>query len=153
MWQVTYLFLYRALTDLVEAVAIGYTGVLDTAWMGLYQVGTPTIGPLSTMANIVEATYDGYVRQRVAWFPVLQSSGGTEVVYGQELFYAPSDAAVPNVIGGVFLADAVYGGVLLMAAALPTPGVPLTGPGSGIVVKPVFQLPTTQIYGGPDVES
>ncbi|HKV98065.1 MAG TPA: hypothetical protein VJR90_11345 [Gammaproteobacteria bacterium] len=153
MWQATYLFLFRALTDWVEAVGSGYKGVLDGIYMGLYQPPTTPIVPQSTMANITEANYDGYVRQLVTWFPVIQSSSGVEVVYGPNLFFAPTDATVRNTITGVFLADANYGGNLLMAAALPSPGVPLAGPGNGLVVKPSVQLPTTQIYGAPEVES
>lgn len=153
MWQATYTFLFRALTDWVEAVGSGYKGVLDGIYMGLYQTPTTPIVPTSTMANITEANYDGYARQLVTWFPVIQSSSGVEVAYGPNLFFAPTDANVRNTISGVFLVDAVYGGNLLMAAALASPGVTLYGPTNGIVVKPAIQLPTTQVYGGPEVES
>lgn len=153
MWQVTYLFLFRAITDLVEAVASGYLGVLDTAYMGLYQPPTQPIGPFSTMAQITEATYSGYARQKVTWFNPIQSSSGVEAVYGPNLWFQPTDTLTPNQITGVFLADAIYGGSLLMAAALATPGVQFAGPTNGLSVKPAFQLPAIQIYGGPEVES
>lgn len=154
MWQVTFAFLFQAITDLVERVASGgYTGVLDTAWCGLYQSPTHPIGPTSTFLNITEANYDGYVRQPVVWFPVIQSSGGPEVVYAQDLFFMPTDALVANLITGAFLCSSQYGGSLWMAAALAAPGVQLSGPQNGIKVQPVFQLPTQLVYGSPIVQS
>lgn len=154
MWQVTYLFLFRALTDLVEHVASGpYSGVLDTAWCGLYQTPTTPITANATLANITEANYVGYARQAVTWFPVIQGQAGVEVVYAQNLFYAPTDVTIFNQITGVFLASASYGGDLLMAAALATPGISFNQIGQGLVVKPTFSLTTLQVYGSPDVES
>lgn len=153
MWQVTFLFLFRALVDLIESVPGSYKGVLNTAWMGLYQPPTAPIGPSATLAAITEANYDGYARQLVAWFTPIQSSAGPEIVYGQNLVFQPTDSLVPNTITGVFLADAIYGGALLMAAALPFPSIVLAGPQNATVIKPTFQLPTLQIYGGPVVES
>lgn len=154
MWQVTYAFLFQALTDLVEAIGSGgYAGVLDTAWMGLYIAPTGAIGPQTAMSAITEANYDGYARQRPVWFPPIQSSQGPEVVYGQNLFFSPTDALVVQNILGIFLASAAYGGTLYAGQQVPAPGIQLVGPATGIVVKPVFELPTTLVYGGADIES
>lgn len=154
MWQVTYLFLFRALVDLVERIPSGgYSGVLNTTWLGLYQPPTVAINANSTMANITEATYHGYARQPVVWFQPIQSSAGVEAVYGVNLFFQPIDTVVPNTITGVFLADAAYGGNLLMAQQLPAPGVAFPGPQAGMSVKPAFSMGVGQIYGGGEVES
>ena len=154
MWTVTTLFLLRLMQEITRGVVTpGVAGVLNGAWLGLYQQGTNPITPQSTMANIVEANYDGYSRQQIVWFPPWISAGGPELIAAQDLWYSPTDALKPNLITGVFIADAFYGGNLLMAAALAVPGVSLGSPSQALKVQPQFSLPFLQIYGSPAVVS
>ena len=150
MWTVTKLFMLRLAQDLIQAAAGPLPGPLNNVWMGLYQSPTVPINPDSTLVNITEATYDGYSRQKVVWFPPWVSVGGPEILAAQDLWYSPTDALVANVITGVFLADAFYGGNLLMAAVLPVPGRVLGSPSDAMKVQAQFQLPFLQIYGKPD---
>ena len=72
---------------------------------------------------------------------------GPELLTAQDLFYSPIDALVSNLITGVFLADAFYGGNLLMAAVVPVPGVILAGPANGLKIQAQFGLSFSQGYG------
>jgi hypothetical protein len=149
VWQVVTLFMQRVAQALIEHSTSGpFNGPLEAVWMGLYQPPTPNIGIHSTLANITEATYDGYARQPVVWYPPILSSSGPETLYGQDLNFSPTGSVTPNGITGIFLADALTAGNLLMAAVLPAP-VPLNGPTTALVVEPVFQMGLGQIYGAP----
>lgn len=150
MWQVTTLFLLRVAQGLIQAGG-GPRGALNGVWAGLFQQGTPPPTPQMTMAQIVEASYDGYSRQAVVWFPPWISNAGPEQLAAQDVFFVPSDALVANLITGVFIADAFYGGNLLMAALLPVPGVNLGSPSQALKDETIFQLPFNQIYGGPKI--
>jgi len=149
MWQVTYAFLMELLAAAVGHGGAPATGPLFGAWLGLYQQGTPGVQPNSTMANILEANYDGYSRQQIAWFPPFVSSAGPAELAAQDLFFAPTDANVPNMIAGAFMVSAFYGGVLLAGAPTPSGVIPMVGPTSAIKVQPTFQLPPSLIYGSP----
>jgi hypothetical protein len=149
MWQMTYAFLLELL-----AAAIGHggspaAGPLFGVWVGLYQQGTPGVTPTSVLGNIIEANYDGYSRQQAMWFPPFVSSAGPAQLAAQDLFYAPIDSNVPNMIAGAFLASAFYGGVLLGGAPTPRGPIPMTGVQSAIKLQPQFQLTPGQVYGSP----
>lgn len=154
MWIVSQLFLQRCMAALLANVASGgFRGPLFNCWVGLYQTGTPAMQPTNTIADIVEANYDGYSRQEVIWFPPWISSSGPEQAASQDNWFSPVDAGVSNNITGVFLADAFYGGNLLVSAALANPGAVLGNPNEALKVQEIFQLPFQTIYGGPDVVS
>jgi hypothetical protein len=153
MWQLTYALLLRMAQALIAHPAGAVNGPLFGVWIGLYQAGTGNVLPQSTMANILEANFNGYSRQQAAWFPPWQSQGGPELLAGQDVFFSPTDATVTNHIAGVFLADAFYGGNLLAGAALPSPGIILAGPTQAVKVQPQLQLTTLQVYGSPAVVS
>jgi hypothetical protein len=150
MWQVTYVALLSWLKWLEVAPASApYDGPLANVWVGLFVAPTPAILPSSTMANITEASYDGYVRQEVAWLPEIVSSGGNVTKKGQNMLFAPIDGTVPNTITGAFLATALTGGSLIAGAAAPAP-IFLGAPPSGLFIVPVLQLPSTPVYGAPE---
>lgn len=151
MWTVTAAFLAQVLADIIGSGMSPSGGVLGAAWLGLYIAPTTPITPRSTLANITEATYDGYARQEVVWYAPYTDLSGPQTLTGHTLEYAPSDATVPNVITGLFLASAVTGGTLWMAAAQASPGYPLQMPGQAMIVVPQFQLGYGQVYGGPQV--
>lgn len=154
MWQVTQLFLLRVALALIQkSVNPGVAGPLSGVWCGLYQQGTNPISQQSTMANIIEANYDGYSRQAVNWFPPWISTSGPEQLAAADMWFSPTDALVSNLITGVFIADAFYAGNLLMAAQLAVPGVNLGSPTQAMKVQPVFDLPFLQIYGSPKIVS
>lgn len=151
-WVVTYAFLSQAMADLTETGASpAGTGVLEACFCGLYLVGSPAPSPTLLMSQVLEANYDGYARQEVVWFPTFVGFGANQALVGHNLFFAPLDDTVANTIGGVFLATALTGGQLLMAALL-NPPLAITALDAAMVVKPVFLLSTTSVYGGPDVE-
>lgn len=151
MWTVTLVFLARLMAAITRGGGAGTPGPLFNVWLGLYQAPTSPITPQSTLANITEASYDGYSRQLVTWFPAFVAQAGPELLTAQDLFFSPTDALVVNMITGVFIADAFYGGNLLAAAVLPLPGVQLTGPGRAIKVQPQYSQQFLQIYGSPAV--
>jgi hypothetical protein len=149
MWTVTTVLL-QAILDAIygHALPSGLVGPLDAVYVGLYIAPTAPINQNSLLSNITEATYDGYARQEIVWFPTFIDQAGPQTLEGASLFFSPTDATVPNTITGIFIASALTGGVLLAAQALATPGVPLIGPSNALTVVPQFQLPFQQIYGG-----
>jgi hypothetical protein len=153
VWQVTTLFLARLFAALTRAGGAVPAGPLAGVWMGLYQPPTGPPTQQTLMGSITEANYDGYSRQQVVWFPTWLSAGGPQVLQAQDLWFSPIDALKPNLITGIFLADAFYGGNLLMAAPLATPGVTLYGPGAALKVQAVYQQGFGALYGGPVVQS
>jgi len=153
MWVVTTAFLLRVAQQLIHPAAGAGAGALNGVWMGLYTSPAGPITQYTTMAGIVEANYDGYSRQQVSWFPPWMSTAGPEILTAQDLWFSPTDALVANLIAGVFLADAFYGGTLLMAAAFPAPGVILSSPATALKEQAQFQLPFLQIYGSPALVS
>lgn len=151
-WVWTFYGLAQAMDDLTEVGAspVG-SGILQNAWMGLGQLGTPAPSPGLLIGDIVEANYDGYARQAVVWFPTFVALANAQTVESHNLYFAPTDLTVPNTITTIFLATALTGGALIMAAALVPPFV-ITAPEAAMIVKAVFQLPFTPTYGGPVVQ-
>jgi hypothetical protein len=150
MWQVTYVALLSWLKWLEIAPASApYDGPLAFVWVGLYQAPTSPILPTSTLASITEATYDGYARQEVVWNPEFISQAGLVTKKGQNMYFSPSDATVPNLITGVFLASALSGGSLIAAAVAPVP-IALNDPTNALFIVPVLSLPSSPVYGSPE---
>jgi len=155
LWVPSFYFLDQLFADLVELdVSSPFTGILEAVFMGLWVAPTPAPTPGLLMAGITEATYTGYARQAVVWFPRGIDALGRETMRAHNLNFTPSDSVTPNTITGVFLTDnATVGmGHLLLSAQLATP-VALNGASQSLNAKAVFQLPFTPIYGGVDVES
>lgn len=149
MWTLTYPLLAAIMAAITEHASSGpFNGPLEAVYLGLYIAPTTTIHPNSLLSAITEATYDGYARQEIVWFPTYQDNAGPQALEGQSLYFSPTDATVGNVITGLFLATAETGGVLLAAQALGGIGYPLNGPTSALVVVPAFQLDPTANYGG-----
>lgn len=151
MWQVTAAFLAQILADMVGSGMSPSGGVLSSAWLGLYVAPTTPITSRSTLVNIIEATYDGYARQEVVWYPPYTDVSGPQTLTGHTLEYAPTDSTVPNVITGLFLASAITGGTLWAGQAQGTPGYPLQMAGQAMVLVPQFQLGYQLVYGGAQI--
>lgn len=149
MWQFTYAMLLRYALALIGHGGSPPQGPLFGVWLGLYQQGTPPVTPQSVMSNIVEANFDGYSRQQAVWFPPYISSSGNVLLVGQDLYYTPTDALVPNKITGCFLADSFYGGLLLAGAIAPGVGFMLSNPNNAVKIQPQVALTPQQLYGAP----
>ncbi len=148
-WIATYFFFESVLNDLIEQnPSSGVAPSLKGVYQGLYTAPTGTPTPASTMASITEANYDGYARQAVVWFEPFLDVLGPFNLQGANMQFRPTDAVVPNTITGAFLATAITGGNLLLAAAFVQP-VALSGPLTALTISPVFQLAFTSNYGRP----
>jgi hypothetical protein len=154
MWNVTQDFLVALANWLVEAgsVSPGH-GPLVGCFLGLYQPGTPVVGPRTPQSAIVEASYDGYARQEIVWYPTYVSTAGPVTLEGGSLFFQPSDSTISQTISGIFISTGLTGGDLYMGQALPTPGVVLSGPLTILKVIPEIQLPFTPTWGGAAIFS
>lgn len=153
MWQVTSLFLLRLFQALTRGGGAAQAGPLFNVWLGLYQPPTPPPTQQTLLSGITEANYDGYSRQLIQWFPPWLSSQGPEVLEAQDLWFSPTDALISNLITGCFIADAFYGGNLLMAAPFAIPGITLYGPPAALKVQAAYQQGFGPLYGGPVVQS
>lgn len=152
MWTVTAYFLNQILADLINAYSASHiNGILEAVWLGLYITPTTPISPQSTLANITEANYDGYARQEVVWYPPYTDFAGPQTLTGVSMNFSPTDATVPNLITGLFLATAGTGGNLLMAQALASPGMPLQMLGESLILLPQFQMSYGPNYGGVQI--
>lgn len=150
--NVTEFFLNLVMAALTDHTASGsFNGPLESVYMGLYIAPTGGLSKSSTIANITEATYAGYARQAVTWYPPVVDAAGPETLNGQSLNFTPTGSTTPNTITGLFLADALTAGDLLAYMALPGIGVALSGPTQSLVAIPQFQLPFTPIYGMPTI--
>ena len=149
MFTATYYFLLAIMDALaLKSGSQLYEALLSNTWFGLYQAPTPSPSPGLTMSQITEANYDGYARQALVWFAPFLDAAGPADLAAQNLHFAPNDALVPNTITGGFIANAVSGGILFLAAALAQP-VALPSPAYALNAAPVFQLPFTITYGTP----
>lgn len=147
-WVATYTFLAAAMNDLIGYdPSSGMSGILRNVYLGLCQVPTAPFAPNSTIASLTEATYDGYARQEISWFPTDVSNLGMQEIIAANLQFRPTDSTVANTINGIFIATALTGGNLLMGTILAR-NVALTGPTTSLTVAPVFQLPTAGPFGG-----
>ena len=149
MWVATYAFFFAIMDALTQAsVSAFYEAVLGKTYLGLYIAPTPAPTPGLLLSGITEANYDGYARQPLTWFPPFIDAAGPMDASAQNLHFSPSDALVQNTITGCFIATALSGGLLYLAAAFATP-VPLPGPSYALNLAPVFQLSFTSPIGGP----
>jgi hypothetical protein len=153
MWVVSQTFLQALAAWLIESSSSGATaGPLEAVYCGLYISPTPVLNPKSLLAAITEATYTGYARKLITWFPPYVSSAGPVALEGGALHFSPTDAVTPNNITGVFLADALTAGHLLMSIPWPGIGAPLSDPSQALTVDPFFLLPVIpSVYGAPEM--
>jgi hypothetical protein len=149
MWVPTYPFLALVMNALARiGLPSGPTvGPLEIVYLGLYQNGTPAPNPTRLMTDLVEATYNGYARQEVVWYPTYQNQSGLQELDGVSQFYQPIDNLNPQNITGFFLASALHGGILLAMQPLPGLGIPLRGPLDALPVMPSFALDPAANYG------
>lgn len=152
MWTVTKALLLSLLNCLTGPAGSGSSlGPFQNVWAGLFLGATPPLTPDTNMSQIVEATYHGYARQLIVWYPPFIEATGPYAIEGHSMIFMPTDAAVPNVIAGVFVASAPVGGTYLMGQLLLPASMPLNDPTQAIVYDPIFSLPFSHIYGGADV--
>ena len=149
MWVATFAFLAAVMNNLVaHNLSAFYNGVLQAVYAGLYISPTPAPTPGLILSGITEANYQGYARQPVVWFPTFIDSAGPQDLAAQNMQFTPTGSATGNTITGAFIATALTGGVLYLAATLPVP-VALPSPGYALDLSPVFQLSYQNNYGTP----
>ena len=96
-------------------------GIVQTALAGsdmhLFQSGSVTLGPLTTLVDLdaAEADYTGYAAQNIAaWTdPLLNGLGGASIEAGLLQFAIAAPYTVPNMIQGWYLTET--GGDLVCA--------------------------------------
>jgi hypothetical protein len=146
-WVPTFALLAAMMNDVTESDASsGASGVLRSVYLGLGIAPTPAPASTLLMADITEATYTGYARQPVVWFPPYIDVLGPETLEGISMLFRPTDAVTPNTITTLFIASAITAGTLLLTAAC-SPNVNLSDSTFALSAAPLFQLPFSQIYG------
>lgn len=154
MWVVTKYLLNLMLLELAEQTGSGASlGPLFGCYVGLETAPTPPPSADTKMSDVTEATYTGYARQLVVWYPPFIQAVGPYALEGHSMNFQPSDGVTPNVITGVFLADALTAGRYLCGMSLGSVAVPLPDASTSMIVDAVFSLPFLQSYGGPDVSN
>jgi hypothetical protein len=154
MWVVTKYMLELMLLELAEiASSLSALGPLDVVYVGLATAPTPPPTNVTKMSDITEATYTGYARQLVVWYPPFIEAAGPYALEAHSMNFNPLDAVTPNTITGVFLADSLTGGNYLCGMSLGANAVPLPDSTRSMIVDAVFSLPFTNTYGGPDVSN
>jgi hypothetical protein len=141
MWVPTQRLLQLAAAGLINHTASGnYDGPLRGAYLGLCIAPTPAFTELSTISSLTEATYTSYARQAIVWGTTYESAQDLQVIPAGSLVFQPSDAVTPNVITGVFMADAVSAGNLLCGLLFPGGGYPLPNAQSALEIAARFGL-------------
>jgi hypothetical protein len=154
MWIATRYLLNLMLMELAEQTGSGASlGPLFNCYVGLSTAPTPPPTSITHMSDITEANYTAYARQLVVWYPPFIQAAGPYALEGHSLNFQPSDGVTPNVITGVFLADALAGGNYLCGLSLGAVPVPLPDSSRSMIVDAVFSLPFLPVYGGPDVSN
>lgn len=154
MWVMTaYLLNLLLLAFKGTAGSSGSIGPFQTCWVGLLVNPTPQLSSATKLSDVTEASYPGYARQLVVWYPPFISAEGPYLLEGHSQIYTPTAFGSPQNITGVMICDAPVGGNYL-CGTLTTPTVyPLTDPTQSMIVDPEISLPFTSIYGGPDVSN
>lgn len=151
-WTPTLLFLQAVCSALINSVVSASAGVLEAAYLGLYVSPTPAPSPQLLMAGVTEPVYDTYARQLIVWYPTYTSSMGPQTLQGESLSFTPTDATDSVSIIGVFMASALTGGKLWLAAALSNP-VTLNSTETSLVIEPIVSFQYLPIYGGGVLQS
>jgi len=147
-WVATYAMLAGVFNDILGYdPSSGMRGILNGVYMALFQVGSPAPSPSSTVSSQTEATYDGYARQAVTWFPTDISPLGPQEVVSANLQFRPTDSSVANTITQVGIVSALSAGTLLLLAQLATP-VALNATTTMLTAAAVFQMSFGANYGG-----
>jgi hypothetical protein len=154
VWVMTDYVLKLMLLALEQAAgSASFSGPFSSVWVGLLINPTPNLTDKTKLADVTEATFTGYVRQLVVWYPPFISAEGPYLLEGHSQIYTPLDGVTPNNITGVMLCDKQTGGNYLCGMlAFPTV-YPLSDPTQSMVVDPEVSLPLTSIYGGPDLSN
>jgi hypothetical protein len=154
MWVMTSAVLKLLLLALSEpAGSSGFSGPFAACYVGLLIDPTPDLTSNTVLADVTEASYDGYARQLVVWYPPFISSEGPYLLEGHSQIYTPTDTTVANNITGVMLCSALTAGQYLCGMLSFPTTYPLTGPTQSMVVDPEISLPFSSIYGGPDLSN
>jgi len=134
--------LVKILADLLDVTVAGnHTGLIGSAHLGLFVQGTPGFSESLTLADIVEATYDGYARLPVAWGSTGQDPLGRPSVHGTSDLFSPTGSVTPNTLTGVFIADALAAGNLLGLAYFPAQII-FNGIEDDLTIVPVVKIPS-----------
>lgn len=148
MWIPSTLFLQRMANAMIDPLGSGASfGPLGNTWLGLYIQPTPVLNYASTMANITESTFGGYARIEAVWDQPYFGSGLLEYLEAQAMHWRSTDSVTPQVIKGLFFADALTVGNLLLSLPLPNQGVPMGVTGQSMTVLPRFALDSQGNWG------
>jgi hypothetical protein len=151
MWVVTQYLLNLILSTLTKhAVAGPFSGALDGAYVGLFITPTQPMLPTQGISSITEATYDGYARLPLTWYPPYLDPAQVPTIESAGAHFVPTGSVVANQITGVFVSDAVVAGNLLMSCFLPMPGRQMAGVLNAMTVAALFQFGVAN-YGGPTI--
>jgi hypothetical protein len=133
----------RAFMAEVAAAAIG--GPLDIATAPVVHLAQApfTPGPNVALADITEATFDGYAAKSIAGFgpPILLPNGSVGANISTVLSWTPTGSMTPNTIAGWLVQD--HAGNMVSNGAF-TPPVLLSGAGTNLSFVWGFSL-----TGGP----
>lgn len=148
MYVPTTAFIIKVLAALIDhAIAGPYSGPLDGLYLGLSKNPTPTLNPSQGLASITEANYDGYARQAVVWHGPHSLGTYDQAIISGSLNFVPTGSVVGNQIVGMFLADALTAGNLLLSELLPNGPVFLNTPDNLLALAVNFQLLTATNFG------
>jgi hypothetical protein len=146
--------LVATLAMLPLVLTVGATGgALANVWVGLLTafIGTPNKN--SVIGDLTEASFSGYSRQQVTtWSAPIFSSDGTVKATGNQLPFTPTDGLAPNVIQGLFYADASVSGRLLGVQIFDTP-ISLIDTHSRLLATPEIALDPAGNYGACEIDS
>lgn len=146
-WVPSFAFLAALMNDAIaNDPSSGFLGILKSCWLGLGIAPTPVPSPTMLMSDITEATYTGYARQPIVWFPTFLDVLGPQTIQAANMQFRPTDAVVPNTITTAFIASALTGGTLLLTSAL-NPQVNLSSALFAMQASPLFQLAFNANYG------
>lgn len=133
-----------------HAIAGPFSGALDGVFVGLSIAPTGTLAPNSPFTAIHEAGYTGYARQPVVWRPPYIETGGANAVQSAQTYWTPTDSVLPQTITGMFVADAITAGNLLLSEMFAVPQ-PLGGPQNAFSLALIFALAANSNYGGSTI--